>query len=140
MSTYYRGDTSRPERPELTAGTWLAESSDVAAWYGAAHRYDIPALRLLDLTDLGVGGDMTEDEDGSMVPDPVYVERVEDALREHGLEPTFDVPVELYMLLENADFRAAALAAGYEGVRAMQWHAEMDDEPYVAVMLLTDMS
>lgn len=133
----YRGDTSRPERPELTAGTWLTDDAEVATWYGCAHQYDLrDDLKVLDLTDLGVGGVYGTDEDA----DAEYVERVEDALREAGIdpEPLFCGHTELYMMAEDRKFQEAARAAGYEAVRLMQWHADKDDEEYEAVLLLTD--
>lgn len=119
MSTYYRGDTSRPEAPPLTVGTWLTTDPDVACWYGAAHRYEIdPAV--LDLTALGVDGD-----------------GLAEALGEAGVEGDWGLAdgEELYQLMERRSFLAACAAAGYDLVAGMQWHADRSDEEYEAAIV-----
>jgi hypothetical protein len=134
MTTYYRGDTSRPEPPALTVGTWLTPDADVACWYGAAHRYDIDEPRVLDLTALGVGdGERFGGEDRTALLNALIDAGIE---QEDADRFAMDRPwVEFYQVMEQPDFLAACAAAGYDLVTGMQWHADRGDEPYEAAIV-----
>lgn len=127
MTTLYRGDTSRPERPEITAGTWLTDDAKVAAWYGCAHRYELD-LTTLDLTALGVG-DGDDDEQVAALRDALSDAGIEvNGLRLHE--------TEIYMVVEHAETQEAIRAAGYDSVAVEQWHADLSDEPYTGILYL----
>ena len=126
-TTLYRGDTSRPVRPEITAGTWLTESAEVAAWYGNANRYELD-LHTLDLTDLGVG-----DGDDSAQVEALREKLVDAGVNVDGLRLHL---TEIYMVVEEKEAQAAIRAGGFDSVAVEQWNADLSDEPYTAILYL----
>jgi len=121
----YRGD-NEATKPELISGTWLTDDRDAAEFYAdTVHSYDFDADDVLDLRSLGVGDDDCRDALVTELKDA----GISDAVKFRGGW------VELYLLCERDDFRAAVRAAGYTAIAVQQWHADMSDEAYDSWMV-----
>lgn len=102
---WYRGDDGTGGRNG--AGTWYAADREYAAFYGqAVVELDDTGLRVLDLTAMGVGGEITEDGEQER---------------------------EVYQRVERL---ARKLSRRYDAVRVLQWHADYSAEPQDTLLVL----
>lgn len=104
---WHRG--SNGERRNRVAGLWYAADEEYAAFYGGeVESIDDAGLRVLDLTEMGVGGEWDEETE--------------------TCEP------EVYDRVERM---AAKLSRRYDAVRCLQWHADYSEEPQDTLFIFT---
>jgi hypothetical protein len=104
---WYRGDNGNGGSG---AGTWYAADREYAEFYGRVVELDDADLRVLDLTSLGVGGEI--DDEG-------------------------EVESETYQRVERVTKRfGRRFARHYDAVRLIQWHVDYDGEGQDSLLVL----